>query len=386
MLEPSHYEGREQTYVKHFFLENYLERVAFNIYSFQTDFVFVDGFSGPWKSKNEKFEDTSFKIAIDKLRAIRKSLLETRRKKVDFRCMFIEKHRKPFRELKSAVDGIEDVEIKLVHGEFENHIADIQEFCKNSFSLIFVDPKGWQGIAMEKISPLFGLRGEVLINFMSDYINRFLNDPRPEIAASFDALFGGSWYLEWQNLVELGLSREAAAIEVYTKKLKNRGNFKYVTYTRILKPESERTYFYLIYATGHRKGIQEFRKIEKKTVAEQKRVRDAIKYHAQVAKTGMKSLFDEPLDDTARSSFEEEKRVQMRLGYATLISIFEANPDGIAFGEILGEVLQTPLVWENDLKDWIRELRNQGEIGIPELKIRQREPRPEYLIIPKGPS
>ncbi|MFP6746868.1 MAG: hypothetical protein VCD66_04630, partial [Alphaproteobacteria bacterium] len=128
MLEPSHYEGREQTYVKHFFLENYLERVAFNIYSFQTGFVFVDGFSGPWKSRNEKYEDTSFKIAIDKLRTIRQGFLEARQKKVDFRCMFIEKQRKPFLELKPAVDGIKDIEIRLVHGEFENHIADIKEF------------------------------------------------------------------------------------------------------------------------------------------------------------------------------------------------------------------------------------------------------------------
>ena len=31
MLDPALYIGREQTYVKHFFLKQYLERVAYNI-------------------------------------------------------------------------------------------------------------------------------------------------------------------------------------------------------------------------------------------------------------------------------------------------------------------------------------------------------------------
>lgn len=47
MLDPGAYEGREQTYVKHFVLENYLERVAYNIFSFEDLFSYIDGFSGP---------------------------------------------------------------------------------------------------------------------------------------------------------------------------------------------------------------------------------------------------------------------------------------------------------------------------------------------------
>lgn len=65
MLDPDAYEGREQTYLKHFVLKNYLERVAYNIFSFQDNFAYVDCFSGPWKSGSQSYEDTSFKIAID---------------------------------------------------------------------------------------------------------------------------------------------------------------------------------------------------------------------------------------------------------------------------------------------------------------------------------
>jgi hypothetical protein len=60
------YHGREQTYAKHLFLEQYLERVAFHIAYAHDEFVYVDGFSGPWKAIDEGLEDTSFMIAIPK--------------------------------------------------------------------------------------------------------------------------------------------------------------------------------------------------------------------------------------------------------------------------------------------------------------------------------
>lgn len=46
MKPASHYPGKEQTYLKHFFLEKYLETLAFHIGSKFPDFVYVDCFSG----------------------------------------------------------------------------------------------------------------------------------------------------------------------------------------------------------------------------------------------------------------------------------------------------------------------------------------------------
>lgn len=64
--------------------------------------------------------------------------------------------------------------------------------------MIFIDPTGWTGYPLQKITPLLKLRGEVLINFMSDHINRFIDDPRPNIAQQFDDLFGGAWFDNWK--------------------------------------------------------------------------------------------------------------------------------------------------------------------------------------------
>ena len=46
MKSPEYYKGKEQTYLKHFFLEQYLETVALHIGYAQSEFVYVDCFSG----------------------------------------------------------------------------------------------------------------------------------------------------------------------------------------------------------------------------------------------------------------------------------------------------------------------------------------------------
>lgn len=85
-----YYKGREQTYLKHFFLERYLERAAYHIGAFQQDFVYVDCFSGPWKAEDEALDDTSFMIAIKKIESVREGLGKIGRYP-RMRCLFIEK-------------------------------------------------------------------------------------------------------------------------------------------------------------------------------------------------------------------------------------------------------------------------------------------------------
>ena len=119
MKDLSYYDGREQTYLKHFFLENYLERVAYNIFSFLDEFVYVDGFSGPWKSQHGHYEDTSFVIAIRTLERIRTSLLRDQGKNVRIRYIFIESNSAAFQELESSRANFSDLNISTWHGDFQ---------------------------------------------------------------------------------------------------------------------------------------------------------------------------------------------------------------------------------------------------------------------------
>src|SRR5207245_972777 len=73
MVTLDDYAGREQSYVKHVFLERYLEALVHKTASAYPHIVYVDGFAGPWQSANEKLEDTSFGVALNALRQAKES-------------------------------------------------------------------------------------------------------------------------------------------------------------------------------------------------------------------------------------------------------------------------------------------------------------------------
>jgi len=86
------YAGREQTLVKHFILQKYLERFAHIIGSHWDVLTYVDCFSGPWNARSENFEDSSFTIALKELRNARDTHAK-RGRSLQLRCFFLEKNR-----------------------------------------------------------------------------------------------------------------------------------------------------------------------------------------------------------------------------------------------------------------------------------------------------
>lgn len=380
MKPPENYRGREQTYIKHFFLERYLERVAYNILSFQNDFAFVDGFSGPWKSADEAFEDTSFVIALNKFRKIRRGFRDRGRTK-NFRCLFVEKKPDAYRQLSEAIATVSDIQVKALNGSFENLIPEVLDFVGPCFSLVFIDPPGWTGFGLEEIGPVLRHRpGEVIVNFMFDPLNRFLEDPRPEIAKTYDPLFGGpGWHVEVEKLVEQGLAREEAILTVYRERFRKAGEFEHVTSTRILKPLADRSYFHLIYGTRHWKGLVEFRSVEKKAVDAQERVRSEAKYTRRVERTGQPDLFVPSSLPIFPRSYENEREHQLSAATNELRSLLSRNKR-VRYEEILGHLLERPLVWESDIKQSLRSMKSSGEIRISGLSGNARTPKPGCVI------
>lgn len=69
------YQGREQSFIKHLFLNNYLESAAYKLFQGRSPvFNFADAFAGPWRvSDTDKYSDASFSQAIETLDAVRRS-------------------------------------------------------------------------------------------------------------------------------------------------------------------------------------------------------------------------------------------------------------------------------------------------------------------------
>ena len=97
-----YYKDREQTYLKHFFLERYLETVAYHIGFSQQEFVYVDCFSGPWRAADEDLGDTSIRIALDRLNSVRNGLAQHKRYPT-IRAVFVEKSAAAFSTLQQVL-------------------------------------------------------------------------------------------------------------------------------------------------------------------------------------------------------------------------------------------------------------------------------------------
>lgn len=381
MIDPSKYKGREQTFVKHFFLDRYLERVAYVTLAGSgrwSEFAYVDAFSGPWRSGDENFEDTSVFIALTKLEAVRQGLQMAGRD-VTFRALFVERDRSAFQDLQRLVARFPNSGARTICGEFQDHVEEACRFINNAFSLIFVDPTGWS-VDLNALRSLLRLRGEVIINFMYNDINRhLLENPQPSVRASFDPIFGGpSWRSEIEQQIARGHDREAAIIGVFCDRLRKAGGFEYVTSTRIMQPLAERTYFYLVYATRHWKGVEEFRAVEEKALEVQEKVRFDAKLDAHEQRSGIRDLFrgDSPRGPTpdfhdrlARSLDAARRRLQELL----------ARKKAFAASEAFGCMLEQPLVFPDDARRLLVEARDAGWLTL-ELGPRERTPKADTVV------
>ena len=339
------------------FLEQYLERVAFHIAYSHDEFVYVDGFSGPWKAIDEGLEDTSFMIAIRKLQYVREALGKVG-KAPRIRCLFIEADHSRFVALESATRDVARLETKALCGDFETLIPDIQQFVGTGFSLIFIDPTGWDGFAMARIAPLLNnARGEVIVNFMYDHINRFLNDTRPEIEASFHRLFGTD---QW-TFVRSVADREQI-VEYYGAQLQQHGAYPFVTCTPILKPLADRPYFYLLYCTRNIRGLIEFRATEQRSLPARQQARDAGKQRHRIAKTGQQELYD-------ASDLGTPSALELRTQQTTDRRQENVSPPRrhletqLTYEHLLGKLLVQPFVSEKDVKQLIADATRRGEPG-----------------------
>ena len=369
------YEGREQTYVKHYILEHYLQVFALIIGSRWDTITYVDCFSGPWESRDPEYSDTSFAIALKAFRAARE-FHRGRGRDIKLRFLFLEKDALRFEALQAHLATILDVEIKPINKELESAVPEILAFTHEggvgAFTFTFIDPTGWTGFALDTIAPLLEIRpSEVLINFMTEHIRRFINSEDETTRASFRPMYGDDVHEALRDLQ--GLDREEAAIRFYMKRLKQRGRFPYVGLAIVLKPEVEKTQFHLIYATRGDKGVEKFKEVERKAMEESAHVRADAKQRRAERSRGQQSMFPSTtMFPSIRLDALRERYTQRAREWA-----FERikKKGSIDYDSIWRMVLTFPLVWEKDLQDWLDEWSAAGDVRVEGMRPNQRKPK-----------
>ena len=266
MTEPDQwYIGREQTQVKHDLLKNYIAALANIVGQRYPSITYVDCFSGPWRAASQRYEDTSFGIAVAELKKARLHLRDQFNRDVGIRCFFIEKNPKSYGELKHFVDQEREsgVELEPKSGRFEELIPEILKFVragKGTFPFFFIDPRGWKPIAISRLKPILAIEpGEVLINLMTSHLHRFVKTQNQGELFGSDASVGRLHGLTGQDL-------DDEMVAIYSEQLGTVGGYEHVCAAVILRPNIDIPHYLLIYGTRNALGLAKFKEAEKRAM------------------------------------------------------------------------------------------------------------------------
>ena len=377
MADP--YSGREQTQAKHFILRRYLQALAFKVLTFQ-DITYVDGFSGPWETKTENFSDSSFMIAISVLLDAQKQYRERTGVSRKIRCFFSEIDPEAFAQLERAVAPFhkpaEGFEIKTYCGKFEDAVSEIQTFIGRSFPLIFIDPTGWTGYPFGKIKLLFARpKCEVLINFMYDFVQRFVHSDDEETIASFTEILGGPG---WRDRLDTNLERGPAAEKLFRETLKSVGNFDFVVSTKIDKATVERPHFFITYGTKSLEGLKVFRQTEYDALRQHEQNRANARERVREERTNTPDMFAGHQARVQEATIDEIVDEQMEVA-STFLTAALAKSGPQLFSSVLVSVLQAYMLRETNVKDICVNLAKAGKIANT-WGSGNRKPRDECLI------
>ena len=310
---PESYDEREQAFIKHTLLENYLQKLFLILgagsQGRSIELCYVDCFAGPWGDASEGMDGTSIAVSLRTLDSCRKAL-EARGVKVKFRALFIEKEDRAFARLETYLKSATPpgIESDCRHGDFVALRNEILAWAgSQSFVFFFVDPKGWKDVGIEKLRLLLQRpRSEMLVNFMYNFVNRTMS--MSPLQDDMVELIGEKLNLKGMQPDQ----REDQILGAYRKNLKNcvPANAKFPArsaYVRIMHKTKERTWYHLVYITSHPRGIIEFMKISESVDSVQKQVRAGNKEAKRQERTGMSDMFsDEPIDETNAGRASQE--------------------------------------------------------------------------------
>jgi len=369
------YLGREQTLVKHTILQRYLLRLAVIVGTWADAITYIDCFSGPWKSKTDDYSDTSFGIAVQELKKAQVELAK-QSKHPRFRCFFLEKDKKPFAKLDAFCKSVSEIKAEARNNVLENAVPDILEFYKQggprNFAFTFFDPKGWRGIELDVISPLLKITpGEVLINFMTSFTRRFIESQDPELVPGFDRLYGGPAFRAKLASVPKE-ERDDAMVEEYIRQIKSAGSFRFVCYTPVFQAQINDIHFHLIYATRNEKGLEVFKKEERKAVEVMESARANAQQRERESGGTLELLSSTDMHDT---QFYNSLRTEYWNKAESKIRYHLSSKRPINYDTLWETALTTPLVWVEDLNTFLLRLRQERKLEITGMGEREKFPK-----------
>jgi three-Cys-motif partner protein len=383
MVSLEDYDGREQSYVKHVFLESYLERLVHKTASRYRDIVYIDGYAGPWQSANERFEDTSFGIALSALRRAKESWRGLGRD-VRMSAFLVERDSEAYNKLTKIPERYPDIFIKPYFADFLAVLRDILKAVpSDAFAFFLIDPKGWR-IPLKSLETMLSRsNSEVILNFMFDFINRAASIKDPAVVSGLNELIPyGNWRekLDAAERASGALTpeeRKSILVEAFRGSLVKLGNYRYVAETTVLRAAEDRPLYCLFYATRSSTGLEVFRDSQIKALTEQSTTRATTKVKRAAAKTGQGEIFQSLHDmgPDELSVFLEAERVKAE---KELLGLAPTAPASIRYEHLRTLVLARHVVKTTDVNRIAARLRHERRLLFPDWEKGKRVPQGRY--------
>lgn len=257
---PTIWELDPHTAAKHEILRRYLNAWLPIMSRFNRRVLYIDGFAGPGEYTGG--ENGSPIIALE-------AALEHRARLADEivfifiesdedRCLHLEEKLEEYAELPENF-----VVQEPVLGKFDAQMTEVLDHLDEQNAALaptfaMVDPFGWSDTPMSVISRIMDHeRCEVLITFMYEHINRFVEHPDETIHAQFDELYGTD---RWRRAAEEDSSdrRRRFLHDLYRDQLHREAGIEYVRSFEMID-EGNRTEYFLFFGTNHYLGLKKMK-------------------------------------------------------------------------------------------------------------------------------
>lgn len=370
---PPEYNGREQTLIKHEFLTEYIEDLAFKKLYHNQILNYVDALAGPWGTKDiDGLSDTSFDLTMKRLGKVKAILEKKLNKPVEIRFCLCEKEEEAFKKLQEYSKKSTDYKIKifLFPGKFEDQLGDISKICKTGFTFTFIDPTGWKIDSDLILKFLKDQNGEFLINFMAEHINRHAT--YAQVSKSIGLFLANpKWEAEFNSLSN-ERSIEVRILTLLKKKIKDSGAAKYTPDFSIQKPRENRLKMRLLLGTNSPMGLEVFRDVQEPVEKLEIKIRNQLRIK------GRTPLFDvDELNDLEHKSEGIGNKTFREKAENRIVKFLNEGPS--RFDNISNYILENVSIRLTQLKDLLIDMKQRSKIvfDLPEGK---RKPQEDTII------
>jgi three-Cys-motif partner protein len=237
------------TRAKHKILKRYLER-WFPILNIRHGrIIYIDGFSGPGRYTSGELGSPL--IALEVAAKHRKALTG------ELLFVFIDERADRIEHLRAELKQMnlpKDFKVHPETGKFQEKLKELLDDVDRRGETLaptfaFIDPFGFSGIPYDLVRRLLEKRScEVLITFMADSINRWLEHPNESTVSHIPETFGTD---ECLQITKGAGDRVDALRDLYQRQLKKVARF--VRYFE-MRDRDDRVIYYLFFAGNHPLG------------------------------------------------------------------------------------------------------------------------------------